>query len=304
MQEAIGKAPGTNFFLFGKNAQTMLLIADSGSTKTDWVLVDEANGQRSLSTIGFNPLYHSEEFIAEVCRKEFDAGKMPYAEVGAVYYYGASVWDEEKADKIKKALSQLFHKAHIEVEHDLLGAGRAACGREPGIACIIGTGSNTCLFDGVDVTDNITNLGYFAGDEGSGAHLGKSLVKAYFYRELPPDLTRALEAIYPGGKAEFLEHIYEKPSPNVFLASLTRFLHDNIHHFFIQKLVYDCFAEFIDRHVRKYPGHLTYPIHFIGSVAYHFREMLTLILEERCMNPGRFVQKPIDRLVEFHTTKD
>jgi len=130
MQEAIGKAPGTNFFLFGKNAQTMLLIADSGSTKTDWVLVDEANGQRSLSTIGFNPLYHSEEFIAEVCRKEFDAGKMPYAEVGAVYYYGASVWDEEKADKIKKALSQLFHKAHIEVEHDLLGAGRAACQRD------------------------------------------------------------------------------------------------------------------------------------------------------------------------------
>lgn len=279
----------------------MLLIADSGSTKTDWVLADKTGGLRSMSTIGFNPLYHSEDFIADACKEVFDAEKMPYREVETIFYYGASVWDEEKAEKIKRAFIRLFPQAHIEVEHDLLGAGRAACGREPGIACIIGTGSNTCLFDGIEVIDNITNLGYFAGDEGSGAHLGKSLVKAYFYRELPPELLLAFESCYPGGKAELLENIYEKPSPNVFLASLTRFLHDHLDHFFVQKLIYTCFAEFIDRHVRKYPGHLTYPIHFIGSVAFHFRYILTLILQERNMNPGRFVQKPIDRLVEFHT---
>jgi len=281
-----------------------LLIADSGSTKTDWVLADEKGNLRAFSTVGFNPLYHSESFIAEACRTVFDPESMPYEAVEAIHYYGASVWDAEKAAKIQAALAQLFQRAEIEVEHDLLGAGRAACGREPGIACIIGTGSNTCLFDGVDVIDNITNLGYFAGDEGSGAHLGKALVKAYFYRELPPLLKAALESRYPGGKQEFLENIYEKPSPNVFLASLTRFLHEHIDHLFVQKLVYRCFATFIDRHVRKYPGHLTYPIHFIGSVAFHFRDILTLILEERCMNPGRFVQKPIDRLVEFHTARD
>ena len=282
----------------------MMLIADSGSTKTDWVLADNSGGLHALNTIGFNPLYHDEDFIASACKSVFDEAQMPYREVSAIFYYGASVWDEEKAAKIHGALARLFPAAHIEVEHDLLGAGRAACGREPGIACIIGTGSNTCLYNGIEVVDNITNLGYFAGDEGSGAHLGKSLVKAYFYRELPGDLKYALEAQFPGGKSEFLENIYEKPSPNVFLASLTRFLHDHLDHFFIQKLVYQCFVEFVDRHVRKYPGHLTYPIHFIGSVAFHFRNILTQLLQERCMNPGRFVQKPIDRLVEFHTVKD
>lgn len=282
----------------------MILVADSGSTKTDWVLVDNQGGLRTINTIGFNPLYHSETFIAEECRKVFDLEKLPYASVEAIYYYGASVWDEEKAAKIRSALARLFPQALIDVEHDLLGAARATCGREAGISCIIGTGSNTCLFDGKDVIDNVTNLGYFAGDEGSGAHLGKSLVKTYFYRELPADLVAALEEKVPGGKKEFLENIYEKPSPNVYLASLTKFLSEHRDHIFIQRLVYNCFAEFIDRHVRKYPGHLTIPVHFIGSVAFHFRDFLTVILEERGMKAGRFLQKPIDRLVEFHTNKD
>ncbi|MBK7474701.1 MAG: hypothetical protein IPN74_03615 [Haliscomenobacter sp.] len=283
----------------------MKLVADSGSTKTDWVLLDKQGIVKSINTIGFNPLYHSEAFIAEECRKVFDLEEMPYSEVKEVFYYGASVWDEEKAAKIRRALAQLFdHAEIIEVEHDLLGAARATCGREAGVACIIGTGSNTCLFDGSNVTDNVTNLGYFVGDEGSGAHLGKALVKAYFYRELPSALVSALEEEFPGGQAEFLDHIYSQPSPNVFLASLTKFLSAHRDHLFIQKLIYTSFAEFIDRHVRKYPGHLGLPIHFIGSVAFHFRDFLTVILEERCMKPGRFIQKPIDRLVEYHTHND
>jgi hypothetical protein len=234
----------------------------------------------------------------------FDLESLPYAEIKEVYYYGASVWDDEKAEKVRLGLKKLFQNALIDVEHDLLGAARATCGRSAGIACIIGTGSNSCLFDGIDVRDNVTNLGYFVGDEGSGAHLGKALVRSYFYRELPHDLCLKLEEMIPGGKAELLENIYEKPSPNVYLASLTKFLSDNRDHLFIQKLIYGSFSEFVDRHVRKYHGHLSLPIHFIGSVAFHFRDFLSVILEERCMKTGRFLQKPIDRLVEFHVNQE
>ena len=282
----------------------MILVADSGSTKTDWVLTDDKGTLHHLNTIGFNPLYHSSDFIAEECKKVFDLEALPYTEIKEVYYYGASVWDDEKAGKVRLGLKTLFPNALIDVEHDLLGAARATCGRSAGIACIIGTGSNTCLFDGMDVRDNVTNLGYFVGDEGSGAHLGKALVRAYFYRELPHDLCLKLEEMVPGGKAELLENIYEKPSPNVYLASLTKFLSDNRDHLFVQKLIYGSFSEFIDRHVRKYHGHLSLPIHFIGSVAFHFRDFLSVILEERCMKTGRFLQKPIDRLVEFHVNQE
>ncbi len=282
----------------------MILVADSGSTKTDWVLTDEKGTLHHLNTIGFNPLYHSSDFIADECKKVFDLEALPYEEIREVYYYGASVWDDEKAGKVRAGLQKLFQNALIDVEHDLLGAARATCGRSPGIACIIGTGSNSCLFDGLDVRDNVTNLGYFVGDEGSGAHLGKALVRAYFYRELPHDLCLKLEEMIPGGKAELLENIYEKPSPNVYLASLTKFLSDNRDHLFIQKLIYGSFSEFVDRHVRKYHGHLSLPVHFIGSVAFHFRDFLAVILEERGMKTGRFLQKPIDRLVEFHVHQE
>ena len=277
----------------------MIIVADSGSTKTDWMLI-HADGALMVSTMGFNPLYHSEDLIYEESKKELDKHQVEYGDVKAMYYYGTAVWDHEKADKIHRAMARLFPKAEIEVEHDLLGAARATCGHDAGIACIIGTGSNTCLFDGVNVTDNVVNLGFFVGDEGSGAHLGKELVRSYFYRELPSDLLEAFEKYVPGGQTEILENVYSKPSPNVYLASFTRFLGEFQSHFFIQKLIYKSFAEFIDRNARKYPGHLEMPVHFIGSVAYYFQDILKVILEERGMKPGVFILKPIDSLVQFH----
>jgi hypothetical protein len=277
----------------------MIIVADSGSTKTDWMLLTD-EGALLLHTMGFNPLYHSEDLIFEKSKEELDKHQVDLAAVTAMYYYGTAVWDHEKAETIARALRRLFPNGHVEVEHDLLSAARATCGNDPGIACIIGTGSNTCLFDGKDVTDNVTNLGFFVGDEGSGAHLGKALVRAYFYRELPPDLLKAFEEYIPGGKDEILDNVYSKPQPNVYLASFTKFLGEHRNHFFIQKLIYQSFTEFIDRNVRKYPGHLSMPIHFIGSVAYYFQDIVKIILEERGMKPGVFILKPIDNLVQFH----
>jgi len=277
----------------------MIVVVDSGSTKADWKMVNET-GVQSITTMGFNPVFHTENKIYQELLEAFD-NEVKTETATHVYYYGAGCWDEKLKKVVSNALSRVFQKAGIEVQHDLLGAARATCGRDPGISCILGTGSNSCLYDGDDVIDNVTNLGYLLGDEGSGTHLGKSLIRAYFYRELPKALRNELEQDYPGGQQGMLGRIYGKETPNVYLASFTKFMGRNRNHPFVQHLLYNSFVEFIDRHVRKYPGHLSLPIHFIGSVAYHFQEVIQVVLEERAMAPGNFIQKPIDKLVSFHT---
>lgn len=278
----------------------MIIVADSGSTKADWAVLKKDNTHQIMVTMGFNPVYHKEQIIFDEASKAFE-NTIETKEVEALYYYGTGCWDVEKKSVVAKALQRIFPNASIQVDHDLLGAARAACGNKPGIACIIGTGSNSCQFDGYHIEDNVTNLGYFIGDEGSGSHLGKELVKAYFYRELPKELLYEFEQKYTGGKAEILENVYRKSTPNVYLATFTRFLGEHKSHPYLQKLIYKCFEEFIDRHVRKYKSHLSLPVSFIGSVAFHFKEFLEAILQERSMIVGNFVRKPIDSLVEFHT---
>ncbi len=277
----------------------MIIVADSGSTKADWAVTSPGEGHQVIVTMGFNPVYHKEELIFEEASKAFE-NQVEATAVEALYYYGTGCWDTEKKSVVARALQRIFPKAAIQVHHDLLGAARAACGKKAGIACIIGTGSNSCLFDGYQIKDNVTNLGYFIGDEGSGSYLGQELIKAYFYRELPEVLFHEFEQKFPGGKAEILENVYRKPTPNVYLATFTRFLGEHRSHPFIQKLLYRSFEEFIDRHARKYKSHLSLPVSFVGSVAFYFKEFLETILQERSMIVGNFVRKPIDSLVDFH----
>jgi glucosamine kinase len=277
----------------------MIIIADSGSTKTDWKIVGKEEPQM-INTMGFNPVYHDDDLIYRETVKGYPED-FPFEEAEKVFFYGAGCWDKVRKETVAIALRRAFKNATVEVDHDLLGAARAACGKQPGIVCIIGTGSNSCLYDGELVIDNVTNLGYLVGDESSGAFLGKELIRTYFYRELPPDLVEAFEDQYPGGKAAILNNVYNKPQPNVYLASFTKFLSEHKDHIFIQKLLYQGLSVFVDRHIRKYRSHFTLPVHFIGSVAFYFQNFLTVILQERDMQPGIFLQKPIDKLVEFHT---
>ncbi|RME94922.1 MAG: hypothetical protein D6772_13890, partial [Bacteroidetes bacterium] len=158
----------------------MIVIADSGSTKADWKFVD-SDKVHTLHSIGFNPVFHDSDFIERELRQalgDLVAGDQPTA----VYFYGAGCWDSKRKAPIVDALKSVFPQAAIQVHHDLLGAARASCGQEAGIACILGTGSNSCLFDGRQIIDQVTNLGYLLGDEGSGTHLGKQLIQHYFYR--------------------------------------------------------------------------------------------------------------------------
>lgn len=277
----------------------MILVADSGSTKADWLLLEKDGSQRIESTQGFNPFFHSTSDIRKALTDQL-LPKMDADAVSAIYYYGAGVHDGHRADIIGKALNSLFVNALVEVDHDLLGAARATCGTERGICCILGTGSNSCLFDGEKVIDNVPSLGYLLGDEGSGTHLGKSLLRAYFYRELPPEIEAAFEEAYPEGGDAIKDRVYELTGTNVFLASFSRFLADHKDSFSVQQIVATCFAEFLDRHVRKYPDHQKMPVHFVGSIAHFYEEILRNELERRAMSLGNIVRKPIFSLGEYH----
>jgi N-acetylglucosamine kinase-like BadF-type ATPase len=277
----------------------MLIIVDSGSTKADWQLIFPDGKRELVTTMGFNPFFVDEDRVEAELKKDF-IYQVPVNEAKQVYFYGAGCSDKMRCDIIKGGLERIFTKADlIEVEHDLLASARACCGTEPGIACIIGTGSNTCLYDGVDVIDNITNLGYLLGDEGSGSHLGKLLIKGYFYRELPEEIEKAFVENYGSDKRAILNKIYGD-APNVYLADFSKFYSDHKDHFYIQKLVNEAFSELVVRHVLKYNGCHELPISFVGSVAYHFRDILRMTLDEHDLKLGSVIKKPIDSLADFH----
>jgi N-acetylglucosamine kinase-like BadF-type ATPase len=277
----------------------MLIIVDSGSTKADWQILKADGSQELHHTMGFNPFFVDEDRVEKELKKDF-VHQVDVAAARWVYFYGAGCSDRMRCDIIKRGLTRIFTNAEtIEVEHDLLASARATCGIEPGIACIIGTGSNTCLYDGKDVIDNISNLGYLLGDEGAGSHLGKLLIRAYFYRELPDDMIQFFEAEFGNNKRAILNLIYGD-APNVYLASYAKFFSAHRNHFYIQKLANEAFTELIRRHILKYDGCHHIPIHFVGSVAYHFRDILKTTLEEHDLSLGIIIQKPIEALVDFH----
>lgn len=277
----------------------MKIVCDSGSTKADWVILSNDREIYSGSTRGINPVFHDGDFVRGELEKEI-VGSVEPRSIEDVYFYGAGCWDADLKTVVSKALKSVFANAEAHVEHDLLGAARAACGSEPGIACILGTGSNSCLYDGKKVIDNVKNLGYLVGDEGSGSFIGKELLRCYFYRELPSELAIKLDQLIPGGKSEVLQKIYGGGAPNVYLASFAKFISDNKSHPFLQNIVSDAFDIFINRHVCKYEGSQKLPISFIGSVAFHFSDILKEVLDSKGMTMGNTIKKPIDSLVKFH----
>jgi len=278
----------------------MLIIADSGSTKADWTFILKSEEQISLSTKGFNPVFHSSEDVSNTLLASFE-GKIPLEEEAVVYYYGSGCSSEALNDIIKKGLEVVFPNWTImEVAHDLLGAARAACGSEAGIACILGTGSNSCYYDGANTADNVPSLGYILGDEGSGSYLGRMFIKSYFYREMPADLCNIFERMHPGGKDEIVTAVYNGNQPNVYLASHAKILSDNREHPFVKSLVKKGLNDFITSQVLKYPEATKLPINFIGSIAFYFKAVLKEVLKENGLTLGIIIKKPIFNLVKYH----
>lgn len=276
----------------------MVIIADCGSTKCDWLLLHGGRDQTLENTVGFSPFFHTTEEIETIVREQL-APKLDVNEVEEIFFYGTGVHDDHRAEIVAKALRTIFPKAKVEVEHDLLAAARATCGHNAGICCILGTGSNSCYYDGESILDNVPSLGWLLGDEGSGTHLGKALLRAKFYRELPTDLDAAFDAAYPEGMDAIKDRVYEKGA-NSYLATFTKFLGDNLQHPYIREMVADCLGEFLDRQACKYNGYQYVPMNFVGSIAYHFQEILNKCMDERKLKLGSIIRKPIYQLADYH----
>jgi N-acetylglucosamine kinase-like BadF-type ATPase len=279
----------------------MILIADSGSTKTSWCLSENSDAPKYFSTGGINPFFRSTEDIAEELREKLlpETG----GDVNEIYFYGAGIINQEKGNVIKNALQQLYPKAEIEVESDLLAAARATLGKENGIACILGTGSNSCLYNGKEIIEHVPPLGFILGDEGSGAVLGRKLVADFLKGIMPEDIREKFKNQFSLAYADFLERVYKKEKPNQFLAQFAPFLHENIADEYCTNLVETSFEDFIKRNICRYSRFTEQPVCFIGSVAFYFQEQLKNVMERNHLEIKGIVKEPLNGLLKFHSEK-
>ena len=278
-----------------------ILIADSGATKTEWCLKDgDKDPIDKITTEGLNPYYHTAGSIRSVVSSSL-LPSLDADNIKKVFFYGAGCDSDEKKQIVLEALQSGFGKADIHVYHDLLAAARACFFDEPGIACILGTGSNSCLYDGEKIAEHIPSLAFILGDEGSAGYFGKKLINSYFRFEVPDDLVDDLEKNYNMSLEHITKGLYDNPQKSRFIASYGAFLGDHSDHPFIKSMLREGFENFITRIIMKYTDAEKYEVRFIGSVAYAHQEMIKEILEENGMKPGLFIGKPMDRLVEYHS---
>ncbi|MBQ8542312.1 MAG: ATPase [Bacteroidaceae bacterium] len=276
----------------------MILIADSGSTKTDWVLFNGDSIITRVKTQGFNPTQQSTEDIYNVLSKEL-TGNIDTTAPQTIYFYGAGCAYENANKRMQAALENIFTTRNIHIHSDLLAAARALCGHEEGIACILGTGSNSCLYDGKKITDNTPSLGYILGDEGSGAHLGRQLVSDCIKKQLSAPLCDKFLKKYDLTIAGILERVYHEPLPNRFLASFAPFLHENRNNAEIHNLLIQCFTQFFQRNTMVYRRSWL-PIHIIGSIGVNFAQEIKETAESLGLSIGNIVESPINGLIEYH----
>ncbi len=277
----------------------MFLIADSGSTKTEWALFDKGNVAQKILTKGFNPYYYKKaDFVSDL--KTSLKGKLPFDKIGKVFFYGAGCSSVNNCSLVETSLKAVFSNARIEVEHDLFAAGLALFGEGKGIACILGTGSNSCLWKNKKIVDNVPSLGYMLGDEGSGTHIGKLLLKGILLGEADEKLTKDFFKEFDLNFSKALDKIYKEPNPNLFYSSISPFANKHIDNSFCTFIVKQSFTKFIDRYISKYGNYQSLPVSFIGSVAFHFQDILKVVLDENQITLGRILQNPMEGLVEYH----
>ena len=277
----------------------MILIADSGTTKTDWCLIGDQEALEKVVTSGINPFYQEAENISAILQKEFTSIK----KFKAIYFYGTGCINQEKKDIVKKGLLQVFEAEEIFIGSDLQAAAHSLCQDQPGFACILGTGSNSCYYNGSEIVANVSPLGFILGDEGSGAVLGKKLIGDVLKKQLPQSLINEFFETYNITAAEILENVYKKPFPSRYLANYTKFLSENIQHPEIENIVISSFREFVTRNLLQYPGIERTPIHFTGSIAFHFEAQLRKAIEEQHLILGNIERAPMNGLIRYHNNK-
>lgn len=276
----------------------MKLIADSGSTKTKWILIENRIAVKSFKTKGMNPYFQTPEEAGEILKNEV-LPQIGDEEITAVYFYGAGCTPEKK-ESVQNTLKIYFPEAReITVESDILGAARGLCGKRAGIVCILGTGSNSCFYNGREIVSNVSPLGYILGDEGSGAVLGRNMVGSLLKNQLPEGLKEKFLEEYNLTPADIIERVYRQPFANRFLASLSPFLSQNINVPEMRQIVLDSFMAFINRNVKQY-DYQTYPIFFTGSISYYYHQVVFESASRCDISVISIIKSPIDGLVAFH----
>ena len=277
----------------------MRLIIDAGSTKMEWILLDGNVVKQRFYTEGFNPNYSPVQDLVEICR----GASLPNGNIHFIHYYGTGCGNEQNCQAIKEVFQNQFPDADIYVTHDLMAACHAVLGHEKGIACILGTGSNSCLYDGENIIEKAVSLGYLVGDEGSGMHIGRQVVRAYYYGFMPEDLCQKFEETYHLEFKDFIDKVYHQPLPSRYLATFAKFAGENRMHPFIKSLVKGCFKAFIEAFVLRYEGCKSLRVSFVGSVAFHFQDILKESLADYGLALGEIMQAPAEGLIRYYEDK-
>lgn len=276
----------------------MILIADAGSTKTTWCAIDENSEKKIFQTKGINPYLQQNEDIVSLLHKDL-LPNLKNEGIKNIFFYGAGCNSAVIKKNLSQIFSSLFSTENVEIESDLLAAARSLLQNETGIACIIGTGSNSCFYDGKQCVKNISPLGYILGDEGSGAVLGKILVADFLKKQMPEDLFLSFKNKYQLTTENVLNRVYKEPFPNRYLASFVPFLLNNIAEPYVYNLVFDNFLSFFERNLTHY-DYKNYTANFVGSVAFYFSDVLEVAAYDFGLNIGKIFSSPLEGLIDFH----
>jgi N-acetylglucosamine kinase-like BadF-type ATPase len=276
----------------------MIIVADSGGSKVDWRLLKKDGSIGQANSAGFNPYYQPIEHLNEITEKSL----LPqvHEEVSKIFFYGTGVSSEKNVQSIQTVFLRYFPAASIEVGWDLLAAARALCGREPGIACILGTGSNSCLYDGEKIIDNVANLGWILADEGSGTYMGKQLIFDYFRKKMPEALARQFHARFPWSREEVLEKVYQHEKPGAFLASFAKFIFQHLKEPYCYQLAYQSFSDFFENNVMKYENYKNLKVHFTGSIGFYFSDVVRQVANDKGITVKNILEGPIAGLTLYH----
>jgi N-acetylglucosamine kinase-like BadF-type ATPase len=277
----------------------MILVADSGSSKTDWLIDIPGQQQQGFTSAGINPYFLSEKEIVKILQTQCADIVKKAGKIDEIYFFGAGCSNPDRREMVSNALSHVFPKIFISVDTDLLGSAYATCGTEKGYCCVLGTGSNVSFFNGEHICDGNHGIGYILGDEGSGTYFGKKLITDYLYGNMPPDISDLFNDRFNIDKEEVIRRVYKESNPNTYLATFARFLSATKETLYTQQLIEAGFTEFIETNIKTYRDHEEYKFHFVGSIAYHFSGLLTELCHENNIHVGKIIKQPITDLMEY-----
>jgi len=282
----------------------MILVADSGSSKTDWLLNLPKQEAKQFRTPGLNPYFLTEKEIVKILQDKAAELLQYAAKITEIYFFGAGCSSPDRHEIVTNALSLLFPKAYISVDSDLLGSAYATCGHEKGLCCVLGTGSNISFFDGEEIHSGQHGLGFILGDEGSGTWFGKALITDFLYGNMPPNVCTLFDQAYGLDKEIVINSVYLKAGANSYLASFAKFVSEIRDTAYGQSLLNKGLSTFIETNVKSYPQYHKYKCNFVGSIAYIFTDELKAVCTANGIQLGKIIRQPIHDLMEFILSRE